>query len=121
MSAPATEGHFCLLARWVSATDPITGEGADITANVRNSNNIVWRNLEGSRLLITDPDGAVLENIGVLREGTARLELQRTRSTPPRTFHVEATQLMTRAGRPPVVVGGVTYELTPPEAPRGKP
>ncbi len=40
------EGHYCLLARWVSPTDPMyTPETEDINANVRNNNNIVWRNL----------------------------------------------------------------------------
>jgi len=39
-------GHFCMVARWVSAADPMTTpEGADIGANTRNNNNIVWRNL----------------------------------------------------------------------------
>ena len=47
-SAPSTEGHFCLLARWVSASDPIAGEGPDIGSNVRNSNNLVWRNLRAA-------------------------------------------------------------------------
>jgi hypothetical protein len=41
------EGHFCLLARWVSSADPMaTAEGPDIGANVRANNNLVWRNLE---------------------------------------------------------------------------
>ncbi len=35
-----------MLARWVSATDPMTvAETSDINANTRNNNNIVWRNL----------------------------------------------------------------------------
>lgn len=39
-------GHYCMLARWVSAADPMThAETADINANVRNNNNLVWRNL----------------------------------------------------------------------------
>jgi len=39
------DGHYCMVARWVSAADPIAGETADIGANTRNSNNIIWRNL----------------------------------------------------------------------------
>ena len=40
------ECHYCLIARWVSATDPMTTpEGSDIEANVRANNNIVWRNV----------------------------------------------------------------------------
>lgn len=186
-TAPGTGGHYCLVARWVSAGDPIVGEGSSIFANVRNSNNLVWRNLEqlpmsgdgttdavfvvrnvergatvapvvalrfapvkaeangsffhygrgtvtldrkllaawrqgGSqgrgfradadgRLVITDPEGAVLENIYLDGEATATLHLQRTATTPDRTFHVEAMQLS--AGAKPQVIGGVTYELTP--------
>lgn len=44
---PSGTGHYCLLARWVSASDPMaTAEGPDINANVRANNNIVWRNVE---------------------------------------------------------------------------
>jgi hypothetical protein len=44
-SLPGT-GHFCLLARWNAAADPMaTAEGVDINANVRANNNLVWRNL----------------------------------------------------------------------------
>ena len=43
---PPGAGHYCLLARWVSTADPMTSaETADIGQNARNSNNIVWRNL----------------------------------------------------------------------------
>jgi hypothetical protein len=38
-------GHYCLLARWVSSTDPMNGEGTDINANTINNNNIVWHNV----------------------------------------------------------------------------
>ena len=40
-------GHYCLLARWVSAADPIPPpvDGPDVGVNTRGSNNIVWRNL----------------------------------------------------------------------------
>lgn len=40
-------GHYCLLARWVSTSDPMaTPEGTSISANVRANNNLVWRNLD---------------------------------------------------------------------------
>ena len=40
------QGHYCLVARWNSAADPMaTAEGADIGANVRANNNLIWRNL----------------------------------------------------------------------------
>ena len=43
---PTVAGHFCLIARWVSATDPMTTpEGANINTNVRGNNNIVWHNV----------------------------------------------------------------------------
>lgn len=45
--------HYCMIARWVSATDPMTTpETSDINANVRGNNNIVWRNLN-----VVDADG----------------------------------------------------------------
>jgi hypothetical protein len=54
---PTTPGHYCLLARWVSPTDPMaTAEGPDINANVRANNNLVWRNLDIVDLM---PDEAV--------------------------------------------------------------
>jgi hypothetical protein len=44
-SLPGT-GHYCMVARWNSVTDPMaTAEGPDINANVRANNNLVWRNL----------------------------------------------------------------------------
>ncbi|WFE41035.1 hypothetical protein [Micromonospora sp. WMMD998] len=48
-------GHFCLLARWVSATDPMTFEGPDIGTNTRNNNNIAWRNVDSVRLVAGGP------------------------------------------------------------------
>lgn len=37
--------HFCLLARMISTIDPMTfSEGEFITDNVKNNNNIAWRN-----------------------------------------------------------------------------
>ena len=43
-------GHFCLLARWVSGTDPMTIEGPDISTNTRYNNNIAWRNVDSVQL-----------------------------------------------------------------------
>jgi uncharacterized repeat protein (TIGR01451 family) len=44
---PSGLGHYCLLARWESASDPMhTAEGASVSANVRNNNNIIWKNVE---------------------------------------------------------------------------
>jgi hypothetical protein len=43
---PTAEGHYCLIARWISASDPMTtAETSDIDANVRGNNNIVWHNV----------------------------------------------------------------------------
>ncbi|WP_026316042.1 vWA domain-containing protein [Actinokineospora enzanensis] len=50
-------GHFCLLARWVSATDPMTfAEGPNTLNNTRNNNNIAWRNVDTVRLVPGKPD-----------------------------------------------------------------
>lgn len=44
-SLPGT-GHYCLLARWISGSDLMTfAEGIDINYNVRQNNNLAWRNL----------------------------------------------------------------------------
>ncbi|MFG2060853.1 hypothetical protein ACGFIK_05485 [Micromonospora sp. NPDC048871] len=43
-------GHFCLLARWVSATDPMTIDGPDISLNTRYNNNVAWRNVDSVQL-----------------------------------------------------------------------
>ncbi|WP_035305037.1 vWA domain-containing protein [Actinokineospora inagensis] len=49
-------GHFCLLARWVSATDPMTfAEGANTLTNTRNNNNIAWRNVDTVRVVPGKP------------------------------------------------------------------
>jgi hypothetical protein len=61
-SLPGT-GHFCLLARWNSAADPMaTAEGPDINANVRANNNLVWRNLNIVDLL-PDASGDATLNV----------------------------------------------------------
>ncbi len=42
----AGTGHYCLLARWVSALDTMAvAEGSDVNANVRNNNNLIWKNV----------------------------------------------------------------------------
>jgi hypothetical protein len=57
--APTPSSHYCMVARWVSATDPMhTAEGASIGTNVRENNNIVWRNLNVVDLT-SDDDGDV--------------------------------------------------------------
>ncbi|MFD9741005.1 vWA domain-containing protein [Umezawaea sp. NPDC059074] len=44
-------GHFCLLARWVSATDPMTfAEVSNTVLNAKNNNNIAWRNIDTIRV-----------------------------------------------------------------------
>ncbi|GAB2934702.1 hypothetical protein GCM10027280_23210 [Micromonospora polyrhachis] len=48
-------GHFCLLARWVSPTDPMVFEGPDISLNTRYNNNIAWRNVNSVNLFVGQP------------------------------------------------------------------
>ncbi|RSM50838.1 VWA domain-containing protein [Amycolatopsis balhimycina DSM 5908] len=46
-------GHFCLLARWISATDPMTFPeltGSNTLVNTRNNNNIAWHNVDTVKL-----------------------------------------------------------------------
>ncbi len=54
-------GHYCMLARWVSAADPMTHpETSDINANVRKNNNLVWRNLNIIDLVKDELDIALM-------------------------------------------------------------
>lgn len=48
--------HFCLTARIISSTDPMFNEatGVGINVNVKNNNNIAWRNLSVYNLVTTD-------------------------------------------------------------------
>ncbi|MEU8261977.1 hypothetical protein AB0C02_15305 [Micromonospora sp. NPDC048999] len=48
-------GHFCLLARWESPTDPMNFEGPDIGTNTRYNNNIAWRNVDSVRYILGGP------------------------------------------------------------------
>ncbi|WP_367130920.1 vWA domain-containing protein [Saccharothrix sp. HUAS TT1] len=49
-------GHFCLLARWVSATDPMTfAETSNTALNTKNNNNIAWKNLQTVRGRVLEP------------------------------------------------------------------
>ncbi|MFC6090283.1 vWA domain-containing protein [Saccharothrix lopnurensis] len=49
-------GHFCLLARWVSATDPMTfAEGPNTALNTKNNNNIAWKNFQTVRGRVLEP------------------------------------------------------------------
>ena len=55
--------HFCLLARIVSSSDPMTyPETNDINANVRNNNNIAWKNVSMVDILPNN-DSSVPNNI----------------------------------------------------------
>jgi len=177
-------GHFCMVARWVSGSDPMrTPETTDINANVRANNNIVWRNLnivdlvhdssgdasftvrnpgkerivtslvirspknelensfirhgqvtvrlddvlmkawrqgggkgrgfkfDGRTFVVTDPAGAVFENLVLYREvGHVSLAFKRLPNTPRRTFIIDALQLMPTVSRYGPT-GGVSYEI----------
>jgi hypothetical protein len=66
-SLPGT-GHYCMVARWVSGSDPMTNpETTDINGNVRNNNNIVWRNLN---IVDLAPDPA--EDVNFIVRNTGR-------------------------------------------------
>jgi hypothetical protein len=54
-SSIPSAGHFCLLARWVSPSDPmVSAEGPNIGDNVRANNNLVWRNVNVVDLTTAD-------------------------------------------------------------------
>lgn len=68
-SIPST-GHFCLLARWVSPTDPMaTAEGTNIGSNVRANNNLAWKNVN---VVDLTTDGAAEEDSLLVRNADAR-------------------------------------------------
>jgi len=51
-------GHYCLLARWVSAGDPMTFPeliGSNTLTNTRNNNNIAWHNVDVIRATPGNP------------------------------------------------------------------
>ena len=58
---PTLTGHFCLVARLVSTQDPMTyAEGANISVNTRNNNNVVWKNVIVIALSPAEPTTATL-------------------------------------------------------------
>jgi hypothetical protein len=83
---PTVEGHVCMIARWVSAADPMTyPEGPDVEPNVRNNNNLVWRNLNIVDLTMASTMSAFsMENPGA-KEGVFTLEVRpfRRKGDPP--------------------------------------
>jgi hypothetical protein len=58
------------------------------------------------RLLVTAPNGVVLENIRLMREGTVRVDFERTAETQRRDYRIVAFQIA--GGRR---LGGVTFEV----------
>ena len=69
------QGHFCLLARWISADDPMTtAETSNIEVNTRGNNNIVWRNLHIIDMADSKSASADLL-IGGMNESKSRFEL----------------------------------------------
>jgi hypothetical protein len=51
-------GHFCLLARWESANDPMSfAEGPNTVLNTQRNNNIAWRNVDSVDLFAGKVEG----------------------------------------------------------------
>ncbi|MEV0680864.1 vWA domain-containing protein [Actinosynnema sp. NPDC050436] len=68
-------GHFCLLARWVSASDPMTfAEGSNTALNTQRNNNIAWRNYQTVRATTKVP-GKSWFNVGNATERPIRTDL----------------------------------------------
>ena len=80
---PPGSGHYCMIARIVSSEDPIKPETAAVDKNVRQNNNLAWRNLnvigptcENASLLVqnvTCSGGGHAPTIDLLIEGTPAL------------------------------------------------
>lgn len=71
---PPGEGHYCMVARWVSAGDPMaTAETADINANTRANNNIIWRNVN---VVDLDGDSEDTVSLWVANPGNDRMPVE---------------------------------------------
>jgi hypothetical protein len=118
--------HYCLIARWVSASDPMhTAEGDNIGTNVRENNNIVWKNLNVVDLE-DDADSKVVMNIaGNKRRAASRIVFEDITKFPrPKftstgkvtvTFDDQLTALWRKGGGKSVgfkPYGKNTFELT---------
>jgi hypothetical protein len=69
-------GHYCMLARWVSADDAMhTAETPNINLNTRENNNIVWRNMNIIDLSLQMEVRAEININNELNEGAFNLEL----------------------------------------------
>jgi hypothetical protein len=74
-------GQYCLLARWLSDDDPMTTlEGSSVEANVRNNNNIIWRNVNIVDLTFSP---AVLAAVNVANPTEAMMQTSIEISAPP--------------------------------------
>jgi len=92
---PPGTGHYCLTARWESPSDPIPPESSDINANTRNSNNVIWRNLE---ILAMPPPGGDVATSFIARPVRGR---------------VFTLQFITPGPRPFLPLGGLSFTLRP--------
>ena len=74
---PEELGTHALVARWISSTDPMgVVETTDIEANVRGSNNIVWRDvgmIDLSPSVAGSGDTLIVQNIGPGKETVSLL------------------------------------------------
>ncbi len=62
---PTQTGHFCLIVRWISASDPMSyAETTNIDYNTRQNNNIAWRNVNVINLTGRSSSLANLSAIG---------------------------------------------------------
>lgn len=67
--------HFCLLARIVTPCAMTFPEGTNLQANVRNNNNIVWRNIS---IVDLNPNFAFPYRVSVILTGSSFLKLKFT-------------------------------------------
>jgi hypothetical protein len=96
---PTQVGHYCLLARWVSGTDPMASpETGDIQANVRNNNNIAWRNLNIIDLISADSGIADFDVHGTgAEEAATTLVIRASGSTQSFLRHGAVTLMLDEA------------------------
>jgi len=91
----AGAGHYCMIARWVSAADPMTfAETNVINYNTRQNNNIIWRNLNIINLGTADFSNTIFE-IRRNTENPMTLEFSDSALFPDEPFFKTGTIIIT--------------------------
>ena len=90
-------GHFCLLARWESADDPMSfPEGANTVLNTQQNNNIAWRNVNSVDLFFDRPE---MRPYAIGNPGRERIATDIAFADTSNGFRASGGQLIVDLGR----------------------